>query len=173
MADIKIHRLTNANVFADGNSMLGRVESINSPTVTWKQSEHKALGMIGTNEYASGLDKMEGTIKWNSIYGDVVSLFSNPFKPIRLQVRGNVEEISGGAKLRDIPSVIYMTVTAKNIPTGGYQQHDNVELETAYNCTYLKVVIDNVTVLEVDIEANILKVGGVDLLAQYRQNLGI
>lgn len=174
MADnIKIHRLTSANFFVDGASMLGRAESFNSPTVTFKQSEHKALGLMGTIEYISGIDKMEGNIKWNSFYPEVMRKVANPFKAIRVQVRGNVEEYSGGSKVREMPAVIFMTITPKNFPTGNFVQHDNVEIESSFGCTYLKVVIDGVEITEIDVEANIFKVDGVDLLLQYKQNLGL
>lgn len=171
--NIKIHRLTNANIFMDGGSMLGRAESFNSPTVTFKQAEHKAMGLLGTVEYMSGIDKLEGSIKWNSFYPEAMVKMANPFQAVRLQIRGNVEEYSGGSKIADKPATIYMTITPKNFPTGNFVQHDNVEIESSYGCTYLKVVIDGITVTEIDVEANIFKVNSVDLLAQYRQNLGI
>ena len=37
----------------------------------------------------------------------------------------------------------------------------------------MRQVVDGREVLEVDVLANIFKVDGVDVLAQYRQNLGI
>lgn len=171
--NIKIHRLTNANIFIDGGSMLGRAESFASPTVVFKQAEHRAMGMVGTVEYMSGIDKMEGTIKWNSYYPEAMTKMANPYQAVRLQIRGNIEEYSGGSKVADKPATIYMTVTPKNFPTGSFTQHDNVEIESSYGCTYLKVVVDGTIVTEIDVEANIFKVNGTDLLAAYRQNLGI
>lgn len=170
---IEIGRLTNANVYMDGGSLLGRVETINCPTIAFKQAEHKALGLMGTTEYFSGIDKMEGSIKWTSYYGEVLKKLSNPFQAIRLQVRGNLETYEGGSRTGQSRAVVFLTITPKNFPLGNFVQHDNVELDTNYGCTYVRLEIDGQTITEVDVEANILKVDGVDLLADYRQNLGL
>lgn len=170
---IKISRLTNANVYMDGSSLLGRVETFNSPTITYKQSEHVALGLIGTVEYFAGIDKMEGTMKFTSYYPEVMRKMANPFEAKRIQVRGSLEEYQGGSRVAQTPVVCFMTITPKNFPVGGHVQHDNVEVEASYGCTYLRMEINGEVITEIDVEANIFKVDGVDLLAPYRQNLGI
>lgn len=170
---IEIGRLTNANVYVDGGSMLGRVETFNCPTVTFKQSEHKALGLIGTVEYFAGIDKMEGSAKWTSFYADVLKKFANPFQAVRIQVRGSLERYEGGSRTEQKRAVVFLTITPKNFPLGNFVQHDNVELDTSFGCTYVRLEIGGEVITEVDVEANIFKVNGEDLLARYRQNLGI
>lgn len=170
---IKIGRLTNANIYMDGGSLLGRVETFNCPTITFKQSEHKALGLNGTAEYYSGIDKMEGSIKWTSYYADQLKKMGNPFTAIRLQVRGSLEEYQDGSRIAQQPATVFLTIMPKNMPLGNFVQHDNVELETQYGCVYVRLEINGQVITEVDVEANIFKVDGQDLLAQYRQNLGI
>lgn len=170
---ISIGRLTNANIYLDGGSLLGRVETFNCPTVTFKQAEHRALGLNGTIEYYSGIDKMEGTIKWTSYYPEVLKKMANPFSAIQIQARGSLEEYQGGSRVGQIPATVFLTIMPKNFPLGNFVQHDNVELETSYGCVYVRLEIDGEPITEVDVEANIFKVDGQDLLAQYRQNLGI
>ena len=46
MSKISINRLTNANVYLDGGSMLGRAEEVSLPVLKAKMAEHKALGMV-------------------------------------------------------------------------------------------------------------------------------
>ena len=170
---IKIGRLTNANIYLDGGSLLGRVEEFQCPTVAFKQSEHKALGLNGTVEYYSGIEKMEGSMKWTSYYPEFMKKLANPFKAIRIQVRGSLEEYQGGERVGQVPTVVFLTIQPKNFPLGSFQQHNNVELSTNYGCTYVRMEIDGEPITEVDVEANIFKVDGQDLLATYRQNLGI
>jgi P2 family phage contractile tail tube protein len=170
---IKIGRLTNANIYVDGGSLLGRVEEFQCPTLTFKQSEHKALGMNGTVEYYSGIDKMEGSMKWTSYYPEFLKKMANPFKAVRIQVRGSLEEYQGGERIGQTSAVVFLTIQPKNFPLGNFQQHDNVELSTNYGCTYVRLEIGGEVITEVDVEANIFKVDGEDLLATYRQNLGI
>ncbi len=170
---IKIGRLTNANVYVDGGSMLGRVQEFQCPTVTFKQAEHQALGLNGTIEYYAGIDKMEGSMKWTSYYPEYLKKMANPFQAVRMQVRGNLEEYQGGSRVGQTPVVVFLTIQPKNFPLGNFVQHDNVELETSYGCTYVRMEIDGEVITEVDVEANIFKVDGEDLLKEFRQNLGI
>lgn len=170
---IKIGRLTNANIYVDGGSLLGRVETFNCPTVSFLQAEHKALGLNGAIEYYAGIDKMEGTIKWTSFYSEYLKKMANPFQAIRIQVRGNLEEYQGGSRIGQTSAVVFLTIQPKNFPLGNFVQNTNVELETTYACTYVRLEINGEVITEVDVEANIFKVDGTDLLAQFRQNLGV
>ena len=77
--------------------------------------EHKALGMVGTLELPSGVDKMDGEIKWSSFYADALIQVANPYA---------------------------------NINIGG------------------------LPIVEFDPMANIYKVAGNDVLAQFRANVG-
>ena len=170
---VKIFSLTNANVWIDGGSALGIVRSFDAPNVQYKMGEHNALGMIGTTEYFSGIEKMEGTIRWTSVYPEFYKKFSNPFEGIRLQVRGQLDQYQGGTRVAQQACVVYMTVIPKSAPLGSYQPKENVELETSYTCTYVRLEVAGEPIVEIDVEANIFSIGGSDMLAQYRSNLGI
>lgn len=172
MSNIAINRVTNANIYLDGKSLLGRAEEVNLPDVKYKMSEHKALGMVGSIEVWSGIEKMEASIKWNSIYADVLKKTSNPFSALKIQVRADVEGYNSQGRVSEVPSVTYLTGQFKNAPMGNFKQHDNVELTSMLSVTYVKQVINGEDVIEIDVLANIFKVNGVDVLAQYRNNIG-
>jgi P2 family phage contractile tail tube protein len=173
MADkMKVNRLTNANVYADGKSLLGKAEEISLPDIKHIMSEHKAMGMVGKLELWAGVDKMEAKIKWNSFYIDVMKKFADPTKAIQLQIRGNLETYESAGRTNQQPVVCFITCTSKNFPLGNYKQHDNVELETMLNVTYCRQEINREIVMEIDVMANIYKVNGVDILAEYRANIG-
>jgi P2 family phage contractile tail tube protein len=167
-----INRLTNANVYVDGVNFLGRAEEVNLPDMKFKMSEHKALGMFGTFELPSGVEKLEAKIKWNSAYPDALRKSSDPFTAVQLQIRGSLETYVGGARTSQVPYVVYLTGTFKNAPTGNFKQHDNVELESMFNVTYMKQEIDGADIVEFDVMANIYKVDGVDKLNTYKANIG-
>ena len=173
MAAININRLTNANIYMDGSSLLGRAEEVNLPSIVYKMAEHKALGMVGTAEFFAGIEKMETKIKWNSFYQEVMKKAANPFKSVNMQVRSSLENYTSGGKTGEVPVVCYMTAAYKGFPMGNFKQHDNVELESNLSVYYCKLEIDGNPIIEVDVTANIFKVDGVDVLAQYRANLGI
>jgi len=172
MGQTTIKQITNANVYIDGNSFLGKTEEIKMPDVVVTMTEHKALGLVGKIELPSGLDKMESTIKWNSLYPDVLKKAANPFTAVQLQARASLETYTGQGRTEQVPVVVYMTGTFKKFPMGNYKQHDNVEAETSLSVTYIRLNVDGKDVVEVDVLANIYKLNGVDLLEKYRTNIG-
>jgi hypothetical protein len=173
MANTLINRVTNAAVHLDGRSLLGRCEEVSIPTIKNIMAEHKTLGMNGKFEMPAGIDKMEARFKWNSYYPDVLGKAYNPTKAVSVQVRSSVSTWASTGKVAEAPLVVHLQGTFKDAPTGAFKQHDNVELESLMNVTYIKVVQNGVELVEVDVLANIHKVNGVDILADYRANLGI
>jgi uncharacterized protein len=172
MGKISVNRVTNANVYIDGDSFLGKVEEITLPDLKPMMSEHKALGLVGKFELPSGFEKMEGKIKFNSLYPAVSTKFANVFGFMQLQVRANIETISSSGR-SEAPWVCLLTIQSKKYQVGGFKQHDNVERESDFNVLYIKEIIDGEVKLEVDVLSNIYKVDGVDLLAKYNKNLGV
>lgn len=173
MPSIKTNKITNANIYLDGNSLLGKAEEIDTPDIKHKMDEYKALGMIGTTEFFSGIEKMEMRIKWNSFYKDVLSKAGNPTQPFEMQVRGSLETHESQGKTAEESLVYFITGTFKNVPGGNFKQHENVPLESMLTVTAVKLEINGVPQYEIDVLANIYKVDGVDILANYRANLGI
>ncbi len=173
MSNIAVNRLTNANVYLNGTSLLGRAEEINLPAIKHKLAEHKALGMVGVAEFFAGIEKMEAKIKWNSFYSDVMKAAANPLKTVNLQVRSSLESYTAQGRTAEVPVVCYLTAAHKDFPMGNFKQHDNVEVESNLTVYYCKLEINGEVILEVDVLANLYKVDGQDILAQYRANLGI
>ncbi len=173
MAQVSVNRLTNANIYINGKSLLGKAESIDLPDLKHMLSEHKAIGMVGKLELWSGIDKLEAKIKWNSFYADTLKKVANPFKALSMQVRSSLETYNSQGRVAQAPVVVYVTGMSKNMPLGNFKQHDNVEAETSFSVTYVKQVINGETILEFDVLANIFKVDGVDIMAEYNANLGI
>lgn len=172
MGTISVNRLTNANVYVDGTSHLGKVEEINLPEITFMLSEHKALGMIGKFELFSGVDKMEATLKWNAFYADVLKKFSDPRKALQIQVRSSLETYNSQGLLQEQPCVAYLTGQPKNFPAGNFKQHDNVEASSKLTITAYKLEIGGRPVIEFDALSNIFMVDGVDMFANYTRNIG-
>jgi P2 family phage contractile tail tube protein len=172
MGQATIKQIVNANVYIDGNSFLGKTEEIKMPDVVVTMTEHKALGLVGKVELPSGLDKMECSIKWNSLYPEVLKMAGNPFKAVQLQCRASMETYTGQGRTAEVPVIVFISGTFKNFPTGNYKQHDNVEAETKMSVTYIRLNVDGTDVVEVDVLANIYKIDGVDLLETYRSNIG-
>lgn len=172
MAGIEIHSVTNANVYVDGVTFIGKAKEIDVPEATYKMVDHEALGMIGMTELFAGIEKMEATIMWNSIYGDAIKKLMNPNQPVLLQARANKRISNSSGLVGEVPVVLTMSARPKNAPGFNFKQQENVEAETKLNITAIKLEIDSEIIYDIDLLANIFKVDGVDILAQYKRNIG-
>lgn len=168
-----VNKVTNANIYINGANLLGKAEEVDLPEVTSVMAEHKALGMVGQTEFFAGIEKMEARIKWSSFYADVMKKFNNPTQSVQIQVRSSINVNSSAGLVAEQPVVVFLTATPNSFPMGKFKQHDNVELETKFTVTYAKLRINGEDIYEIDVLANIYKIGGVDILANYRANLGI
>ena len=172
MSKIEINKLTNANVYLNGTNLLGRAEEIELPQIKHKMAEHKALGMIGSAEFFSGIDKMECKIKWNALYTDVLTACANPFEAAMIQVRASLETYNGTGRIAEVPAIAFITGTFKEFPLGNIKPQENAEYETTMAVTYAKLVVDNQIIFEIDVLENIYKVNDVDVLNRFKQNIG-
>lgn len=169
---IELNRVTNANLYINGNSLIGKAEEVQLPDISILETEHKALGLVGGNMLPAGFDKLEGKIKWNSFYQDVWLQFGNPFVPVSLQCRSSVDTYDSQGRQAQTALVTFLTITIKKLPLGTYKPKDNADFASEFSCTYIKQQFGGSDVLELDTLANIFKVGGVDQLAVYRLNIG-
>ena len=135
-------------------------------------AEHKALGMVGSAEFFSGIDKMECKIKWNALYPEVLLATSNPFLSTMIQVRASLETYNGTGRISEVPATAFLIGTFKEFPLGTLKPHDNAEYETTMSVTYAKLIVDGVEIFEIDVLENIYKVNVVDMLSQYKKNTG-
>ena len=172
MPKIQVNRINNANIYVNGNSLLGRAEQVKLPDVTTTMTEHKALGMVGKIELPAGFDKLEGEIQWNSLYEDVAVICANPFRAVELQCRSSIETYAAQGRVEEVELKTFLTVMFKKNPLGTFKQHDNVEFSSAFSCTYIKQVVNGRDILELDVLANIFRVDGEDMLINYRSNIG-
>lgn len=172
MSKIEINKLTNANIYMNGNNLLGRAEEIQLPQIKHKMAEHKALGMVGSAEFFAGIEKLECKIKWNALYTDVMKTCANPFLATMLQVRASLETYNGMGRIKEVPATAFLIGTFKEFPLGNIKPGDNAEFETTMAVTYAKLIVDKEEIFEIDVLQNIYKVGFVDVLSTFKKNIG-
>lgn len=170
---MKINKVYDANVFVNDTSVRGQASEITCPDLSAIMTEYKSLGMIGTAEFFNGFEKMESSIKWAYPDNEIQKACANPMKPLNLMVRSSKAEYDNSGITSEKPIVIYMRGYAKKHPGGTYKAKEDTELETTISVLYYKQEIDGEEIVELDVINNIYKVGGEDLTAERRQNLGI
>jgi len=168
---INVQRVTNANIYLDGNSLLGRAEEVELAFPKAKMVDHKGLGMFGTAEFPVGIDKLEAKIKWASIYGEVLSTISI-FRSHQFQIRASIEQYTSQGRTSEIPFVGLMTAQFKDGGPLNFKQHEQVDFPATlvvYHCEYY---VQGVQYLLYDVLANMYLINGADQLAQFRANTG-
>lgn len=169
-----IYRLTNANVYLNGNNFFGRAEELELPKVAHKYAEHKALGMAGTAEFWAGIDKLEAKIKWSALYPEAYAAMANPTQVVALTVRASLEQYDGTeGRTAQLPVRAELRGAFKEFPMGTFKPKENVEFDSTMSVYYAKLVVDGQELFEIDVLNNLYKVDGADLLDQYRANLGL
>ncbi|HEX2881185.1 MAG TPA: phage major tail tube protein [Polyangiaceae bacterium] len=168
-----IKKVYNVNVYIDGTTnAIGKGSEVTLPDVATETESHRALGMFSAVELPTGLAAMVTKIKWAGFYPEVLKFRANPFASHRLQLRGTLETHTSGGRTGQQPFIVSLTCAWKKAPLGGFKPGAGQDVEDELTTTYIKVQVAGQDVVEIDVLNNIWIVDGVDVLEQYRQNLG-
>jgi hypothetical protein len=170
---IRVKQLTNCNLYAAGGSYLGAMASITLPDVKHKAIEHKAGDLIGTPKLPGAMEPLTAVIKMNGMYEDFHALTANPNKTVSLMVRANQKSRDGYGNTTDEPVAVYLRGWFSGRKVGELKSSEGSNPEYTMEVTYYRLVVNSADVEEVDIENSIHRVGGEDILAAFRANLGI
>ncbi len=169
---VTINQITNANIYIDGNSLLGHAKEIKLPEIEIEMIEHKALGMVGTVELPGGVNALEGEITWDGFYPEVFAKAFNPFSNVQLMVRANVQVFNSQGLAAEEPMVCMLNVAFSKNPLGEYKPKEAAEFASTVKVYSINQKVAGKELLFYDSLANIYRVGGEDMLAKYRANIG-
>lgn len=170
---MNITKVYDANVYVNNASKHGQASEITAPTITAVMTDYKAMGMVGSAEFFNGFDKIETTIKWTYPDNEAQKACANFLKPVDLMIRSSKAEYDNTGISAEKPIVMYVRGYPKAHPGGSFKAKEDTELENTFTVNYYKLEIDGEEIVEIDVMNNIYKVGGEDLLADRRQNLGL
>jgi P2 family phage contractile tail tube protein len=169
---LPIRKLSNANVYIDGSNFFGTVKEVTLPEGAAKMVEYMALGMQGSIDLPVGFEKMSAKFVWTSFHEEAIKATADIYKGLKMQIRANLEEYSSAGLIGEKAFVCSINGTSTNMPAGSFKAQENMEVETNFNVTYIKVTIGGKDVYEFDPVLNIYKVNGVDRLSNFRNNIG-
>lgn len=169
---VQVNKVTNAAVWLNGVAKIGQASNVELPSLTQTMAEHEGLGMIGKIQLPSGVEAMEATITWNSVYREAMLLAANPNASNLLQIRYSIETHTTEGRVEQAAGVVTMNARFRSLPGGSFSQHENVSLETTLDVYSMKLTIAGETIYDFDSFSNVYKVGGVDIAQQFRQNIG-
>lgn len=164
-----INSINNANAYINGVKLAGKLSELELPAVKTKTQEITALGLYGSTEIPTGLEKMEAKFKFNAIYPDAWR-HENPHKACTLIVKSNMQSVDAGGIVTNTPVTATLSGLFKEMPTGGIKPQENIESEHLMAVTYYKLEAGDDVVWEIDVYNNIFKHFGEDILASFNSN---
>lgn len=163
--------LKNFNVRVDGDSYAGTAKTINLPEIVKKTEDYRAAGMIGDIKLDMGFEAMESTITYTGIDArHIMQLMSCGVSDLPIRFIGAYERQD---TCQHIVRDIYMRGSVTNLPLGEIELGSINEQELTYSVTYLKVVDDGLTLLEIDFVNGIFIVAGKDMTGDINAKLGL
>lgn len=170
---LTISKVQDANVYINGTSAHGQASEVSLPEIQFEKGEYKALGLMGVLKFFNGFSALEATIKWNYPDNDVQIACANPREAVDLMVRSSKCVYTSGSLSEEQPVVIYLKGTPNNHGLGTFKAKEDTDLSTKFDITYIKQEVNGREIVEIDIENNIFRIDGEDMLAQYKENLGL
>ena len=162
--------LRNFNVFVNGVGYAGRVTEVELPELSVKTEEHRAGGMDGVAELDMGLEAMSAKLTFAEYAAQVIGLWGNmDGNAARIQLRGALQRDGETA----IPMIVDLHGGLKKNTPGSWKAGDLATNEVEMAVRYLKIVMADTTVVEIDIDNMIRIVNGVDQLASIRAAMGM
>lgn len=168
-----ISTLYGANVYYNGQSFAGVAEEVTCPDLKAKTISLKALSNTGGFKLPVGFDEMGMKIKWNTVNADVMGNAADFYNANDIMIRSNIDTWENGSKTGSKSVVMFVRALNLNLPAIALKHQDNPEVETEFSVTGYKLEIDGEVIYDIDFFANVYIVRGVDMLADYRANLGL
>lgn len=168
----QINAIYNANIYIDGNSLLGRASEFKLPEFEVGQDELKGLGLAGTIKLPNGVEALEGEITWNSIYPDTAVKLGNPYKSAQLMVRANQQIHDARGVIKEVAVVTMVTCTFSKNALGTFKPKEKSEHSSTYQATEIRQMVDGKETLYFNAFTNQYRIGGEDVLATMRRNIG-
>ena len=167
-------KLKYLNMFNDGLSYMGIVESVTLPKLTRKLENYRGGGMNGAAAIDLGLDDDALTVEWSVGGLPDVALWAQYAAPgadaVPLRFAGSYQRDDTG---EIIAVEVVMRGRHKEYDGGENKQGESGTTKIATECSYYQLTIDGKEVIEIDVINMVMKVDGVDRLAEHRRAIGL
>lgn len=164
-------KLKAMNLFNEGRSYLGQVDEVVLPKLTAKMEEWRGAGMDAPVDIDLGMEKL--SMEWTA--GGWLSDALKQFGV--LNVSGVGLRFTGAIQSDDAEQVKAVEVVVRGrhseIDFGTAKAGEDTAHKYTTSLSYYKLTVDGEEVIEIDILNMVKKVGGKDLMADFRSALGV
>ena len=163
-------KIKDAIITIDGVGYVGKTESITWPKLARKLEEYRGGGMSGTIKLDMGQEAMSMGFELAEHSPEILKNYGI------CSAGGVLLRINASAEADDFDctnSAIEVIVRGRwsELDGGDTKSGDNSTLKVSMELTYFKYTLDGEELIEIDPVNNILISGGVDRLAERRNNL--
>jgi P2 family phage contractile tail tube protein len=164
-------KLKDFNLFNDGTSYMGMVPELTLPKLTRKMEEYRAAGMTGPVKVDFGSEAIN--LEWTAggLLEDALKQYgATSHHAVQLRFAGAYQNDDDG-----ITSAVEVVVRGRHqeIDMGNAKQATDTNHKYNTTCSYYKLSVDGVVLIELDFMGGIEKVGGVDRNADIRKAIGL
>lgn len=162
--------LKNFSVFYDGLNYIGQVKEITLPKLTRKMEDYRGGGMLGPIEIDLGQEKMELDHTYGGLMFEIFEDWGVPMAgEILMRFTGAYEADDTG----ETDSVeVVMRGRHKEIDPGNAKAGEHADFKVKSALSYYKLIVNGITMIEIDILNMVFIVNGEDRLAAQRAALG-
>lgn len=160
-------------VYLDGNNLIGTA-SVKLPTIKYMTEKMSGAGILGEIDMPSdGVpESLEVEVKFRTLVSGMMGL---------LDINGKNLEFRGSVQGSDIATGKMVEKGIRIVVRGSPKQADLGTLETnklmdsafTIECVYIKIDSEDATLAEIDKLNSVFSLLGKDLLAAFKENLGI
>ena len=128
--------------------------------------------MVGSPEFWGGVDRLEAKINFTWLDPSFLGAVMNSLQWPQIMVRAYERQYAGGAMAAEVPVIAMLTGMWKEAPKLGIKPHEPQDSESSLSVYYYLLTIGGIPQVEIDVMANIFKVQGTDVMANFRAILG-
>lgn len=172
MASLVVNSLWNANVYLNGNNMLGRASEVTVPAPKRLMADYRGLGMASRIDIPVGWDKLQSEITWASFDQNAFVQLASSTAMQQISVMGDVQVLSAAGETNDLPVVFNMTGLVTDPGPVNFKAQENITLRSTVTVYHCELSVSGSQVYLFDAFSNQYFVNGIDQLAQYRINIG-
>jgi P2 family phage contractile tail tube protein len=164
--------LTTYNVYSEGSKLIGTEAEFECPELEAMTSTVSGPGILGEVDFPNTghFGSLEATVKFRVADGEAAALLDDG--RIGLTLRGDISRRDGatGKQVHQAIRIVMQGINKKFSP-GTLKASEGMGTSVTLELLYLKIVIENLTVIELDKLNFVFIVNGVDTLSQIRKNI--
>lgn len=157
-------KLKNMNLFSEGQSYLGLATSVTPPKLARKLEDYRGAGMDGTVKLDQGAEAMEMEYTIAGPDRDILRQYAKP------GIAGTFLRFVGAYQDEGTGAVDTVEITVRGryeeLDMGEQKIGEGGEFKAKFAVSYYRLEWNGVEEIEIDVLAGVLRVGGVDRLAE-------